>query len=57
MHRWHDKSTHSEHLYHLIPKMVDHLDGNAAGWFVEGAGDVAVEGCPGLLVGVVLSAL
>jgi hypothetical protein len=31
--------------------MVDHLDGDAAGfWFVEGTGGVAVEGGPGLLV-------
>lgn len=46
-----NQSPHPEHLHHLIAEVVDHLDGYPPGFgFVEGAGDVAVEGCPGLLV-------
>jgi hypothetical protein len=39
------------HLHHFVTQMIDHLHGDAAGfWFVEGAGGVAVEGLPGFFV-------
>ena len=38
-------ASHSEHLHHLAPEVVDHFDGDAAVLgFVEGAAGVAVEG-------------
>ena len=38
-------ASHSEHLHHLVPEVVDRLDGDAAVLgFVEGTAGVAVEG-------------
>ena len=40
-----------EHLHHLVAQVVDHLHRDAAGLgLVEGAGGVAVQGRPGLVV-------
>src|SRR5262245_23422867 len=42
-----------EYLHHLVTEMVDHLDGDAAGFrLVERAGRVAVQGRPCLGVDV-----
>ena len=44
-------SGHPKHLHHLIPQVIDDLDGNPAGLrFVERAGGIAVEGRPGVFV-------
>ena len=43
--------SNTEHLHHLIPKVVDDFYSDPPGLrFVEGAGGVAVEGGPGLVV-------
>jgi len=45
------KSLYPKNLHDFIPQMIDLLHGDAAGLgFIEGTGDVAVEGGPGLLV-------
>ena len=39
-----------EHLHHLIPQVVDDLDGDTAGYgFLKGPGDVAVQGGLGII--------
>ena len=41
--------SHPDHLHHFVPKVVDDLDGDAAGFGLgEGAGGVAVERRPGV---------
>ena len=40
-----------KHLHHFVAEVVDHLHGDAAGfWFFERPGGVAVERFPGFLV-------
>ena len=44
-------SSHPKYLHHLIPEVVDDFHGDAAGLeFVEGAGGVAIQCCPGFSI-------
>jgi len=40
-----------ENLHHFVAEVVDDFDGDSpVGWFLEGAGGVAVEAFPGFFV-------